>query len=310
MAQPDLATRGWIDCRMVNVSPLPYGEGGRKERLMNTPRTYPEGVTCWVDIEVVDVEEAARFYGVLFGWTFLEAEHKPRYLIAQRDGQDAAGIGQRPVDDPVARPSAWNTYISVRNVGQIAAAVAAAGGRVTEPPSDLVGAALIASCVDAEGIPFRLWQALGRQGVQIANTPGAWNFSDLHTADPSAAIAFYGGLFGWIFDDLGFSTMIRQPGYGDHLAATSDPGIHERQSDDKVPPGFADAFAWLALAQEAQPHWHVTFTVADRDDSAAAAEDLGAIVVSTNDTEWTRDAQIRDPQGAVFTVSQYTPPSG
>jgi predicted enzyme related to lactoylglutathione lyase len=54
----------------------------------------------------------------------------------------------------------------------------------------------------------------------------------------------------------------------------------------------------------------VTFTVADRDEAAATAEQLGAIVVSSTDSEWTRDAQIRDPQGAVFTVSQYTPPAG
>jgi uncharacterized protein len=54
----------------------------------------------------------------------------------------------------------------------------------------------------------------------------------------------------------------------------------------------------------------VTFTVADRDDSAAAAEHLGGNVLSSDDTDWTRDAQIRDPQGAVFTVSQYSPPSG
>jgi predicted enzyme related to lactoylglutathione lyase len=276
---------------------------------MNPPRTYPEGVTCWVDIEESDVEEAARFYGVLFGWTFIEAAPKRRYLIAQRDGQDAAGIGQRSIDDPVARPAAWHTYISVRDVDRGAAAVTAAGGRVTEPPADLVGAARTASCVDPEGIPFRLWQSLGRQGAQVANTPGAWNFSDLHTADPTPAIAFYGRLFGWIFDDLGFATMIRQPGYGDHLAATSDPGIHERQSGDKVPPGFVDAFGWLVPAQE-EPQWHVTFTVADRDDAAAAAEQLGASVISAGDTEWTRDAQVRDPEGAVFTISQYSPTTG
>jgi uncharacterized protein len=277
---------------------------------MNVPRTYPEGVTCWVDVEEPDVEEAARFYGALFGWTFLAAAPKHHYLIAQRDGQDAAGIAQRSVDDPVARPAAWNTYISVRDVSQAAAHVTAAGGRVTESPSDLVGDALTASCVDIEGVSFRLWQSVGRQGVQVANTPGAWNFSDLHTTAPSASMAFYGGLFGWVFDDLGFATMIRQPGYGDHLAATSDPGIHERQSGDKVPPGFADAFGWLVWAQEEQSHWHVTFTVADRDDAAATAEELGAIVASSADNEWTRDAQIRDPQGAIFTVSQYTPPTG
>jgi predicted enzyme related to lactoylglutathione lyase len=275
--------------------------------LMNTPRTYPEGVTCWVDINEVDVEEAARFYGVLFGWTFIEAAAKRRYLIAQRNGQDAAGIGQRSVGDPVARPAEWNTYISVRDVNQSADRVVDAGGRITESPSDLLGAALTASCVDIEGVRFRLWQSLGRQGVQAANTAGAWNFSDLHTVEPSASMAFYSGLFSWVFDDVGFATMIRQPGYGDHLAATSDPDIHKRQAGDKVPPGFADAFGWLVWAREEQPHWHVTFTVANRDDAAAAAEQLGAIVVSRTDTEWTREAQIRDPQGAVFTVSQYSP---
>jgi uncharacterized protein len=121
-------------------------------------------------------------------------------------------------------------------------------------------------------------------------------------------IAFYTRVFGWKFDDLGFATMIRKVGYGDHLAATSDPGIRDRQSGDQVPPGFADAFGWLVTAQEAQqPHWHVTFTVADRDESAEAAEQLGATVLSTTDCDWTRDALIRDPPGAVFTLSQYSP---
>jgi uncharacterized protein len=105
--------------------------------------------------------------------------------------------------------------------------------------------------------------------------------------------------------------MICQPGYGDHLAATSDPGIHERQSGDSVPPGFADAFGWLIpTADGERPHWHVTFTVADRDDSAAVAERLGATVIAKADSDWTLDALIVDPQRAVFSVSQYTPVSG
>ena len=40
---------------------------------------------------------------VLFGWTFLEAEPKRGYLIAQLDGQDAAGIGQLAVTNDRAR---------------------------------------------------------------------------------------------------------------------------------------------------------------------------------------------------------------
>jgi predicted enzyme related to lactoylglutathione lyase len=99
--------------------------------------------------------------------------------------------------------------------------------------------------------------------------------------------------------------MLQVPGYGDHLAATVDPGIHERQAT--APPGFADVIGGLVADDE--PHWSVTFSVADRDDAAATAEKLGASVVSSAETPWTRTALVRDPQGAQFTISQFTPPA-
>ena len=282
---------------------------------LNKPRTYPEGVTCWVDIEAVDQDAAADFYAAIFGWTFSETSEavgRHRYLIAQRNGQDAAGVGQPTgTRESAAHSSTWNTYISAGDIGQAAARIASAGGRIIEPASEVGEAGRTASCVDSTEVPFRLWQARKRLGAQVANTPGGWNFSDLHTADPAASTDFYSRVFGWRFDDLGFATMICQPGYGDHLAATSDPEIHERQSGDSVPPGFADAFGWMILAPDGEePHWHVTFTVADRDDSASVAERIGATVIARTDSDWTRDARIVDPQGAVFSVSQYMPLSG
>jgi predicted enzyme related to lactoylglutathione lyase len=75
-----------------------------------------------------------------------------------------------------------------------------------------------------------------------------------------------------------------------------------------APPGFADAIGWLTRTRKSEtPHWHVTFTVADRDETVSAATRLGATVLATTDTEWTKDALIRDPQGAEFTTSQFTP---
>lgn len=75
--------------------------------------------------------------------------------------------------------------------------------------------------------------------------------------------------------------------------------------------GFEDAIASVApTAPGEPPRWHVSFTVADRDQTAADAERLGAQVLGREDTEWTRTALIRDPQGAEFTASQFTPPSG
>ncbi len=106
--------------------------------------------------------------------------------------------------------------------------------------------------------------------------------------------------------------MWRRPGYGDHLAATIDPGIHDRQAAIGAPPGFADAVAWLGTAATGEPAgWSTMFTVGDRDEALARAVELGASDVSGPvDTEWTRAAVVRDPQGAVFTISQFAPPSG
>lgn len=104
--------------------------------------------------------------------------------------------------------------------------------------------------------------------------------------------------------------MWRQPGYGRNLAATVDPSIRERQDAIHAPPGFEDAIAWLGgLEPEAsEPHWHVTLTVADRDTSVALAESLGATILSSTDSVSTKEAAVRDPQGAELTLSQFAPP--
>jgi predicted enzyme related to lactoylglutathione lyase len=277
---------------------------------MTAPRTYPHGVPSWVDTEQSDVEAAKRFYGAVFGWTFVQASPPAapfRYLIAQLDGQDVCGLG-----DPAAGGDAftgvtrWNTYVAVDDAHAAATAFESAGGTVTAPPTPGGEGGVSVAGLDPGGHEIRVWQAKRRLGAQVVNAPGAWNFSDLHLADLDVVRAFYTGLFGWEFSDVGFATMIRRPGYGDHLAATVDPGIHERQSGVGAPPGFADAIGWVAPPSDIEePGWHVTFSVADRDATAARVAEQGGAVLATDDTSWTRTAMVRDPQGAVFTASQF-----
>jgi predicted enzyme related to lactoylglutathione lyase len=268
-------------------------------------RTYPEGVPTWVDTEQQDPQAAQEFYGGLFGWTFttVSPSGAPVYAIAALDGRDVAGLGQ--ANDT---PPAWNTYIAVDDAVGAAARLSAAGGEITDDPGDAGPLGRFVSLRDPAGVPFRLWQAGQHSGAQVVNEPGSWNFSDLHTDEPDS-VAFYADVFGWSVQDLGFATMIRRPGYGDHLEATVDPGIRERQAGIAPPSGFEDAIAWVAALEPGlAPHWHVSFSVADRDVAAAEAQRLGAEVMSTGDSQWTRTALIRDPQGAVFTASQFTPP--
>ncbi|MEO8693712.1 MAG: VOC family protein [Acidimicrobiales bacterium] len=278
-------------------------------------RTYPSGVPCWIDSEQPDPAAACHFYGTLFGWTFEEAMPPGApgsYLIAQLDGHDVGAIA--PSTEPAAM---WNTYIAVDDADDVARVVMLEGGGLLQSAQDAGPAGRSAIFVDPTDAQFRLWQPRRRLGAQLVNAPGAWNFSDLHTGDTEAAKAFYARVFGWEADDLDLgggqtSTMWRRPGYGDHLAATVDPDIHDRQAAISAPPGFADAIAWLApLDDREQPHWHVTFAVADRDEAVASALRLGATdLPGPMDTAWTKATIVRDPQGATFTVSQFTPPAG
>lgn len=278
-----------------------------------TPRTYPHGVPCWIDLEVQDVDAALGFYGELFGWSFTEtgvAGAAGRYVVASQDGTDATAVAAiATLDAGFDGEIAWHTYLAVDDVAAAAAVVAELGGVVSTAPKP-VGppgqpAGRMARIVDPQGAPSRLWQAGTRLGAQVVNAPGTWNFSNLLTPDVDAALRFYGPLLGWERgDDLG-AGMARVPGYGDHLARTSDPGIHERQ--ELLPPGFADVVAGILWA-DGPARWSVVFAVADRDESAARAEHAGAKVLATEDGEWSKEATIRDPFGARLVLSQFAPP--
>ena len=271
-------------------------------------RTYPEGVPCWIDTEQADLPAAQHFYGELFGWTFEPAtppDAPVPYVIARLDGRDVAGLAAGD-----ERGVAWNTYIAVDDADAAAERVRAAGGHLDADPADAGEGGRSALCRDPAGTPFRLWQARRRPGAQAVNEPGAWNFSDLHCEDAATVTAFYTEAFGWQVEQAAFGTMLRVPGYGDHLEATIDPDIRVRQQGVSAPPGFEDAIGWLAPGEPVlPPHWHVTFTVADRDGCADTAERLGARVLDVETTDWTREALIRDPQGALFTASQFAPTS-
>jgi uncharacterized protein len=268
---------------------------------MGEPRTYPHGVPSWVEAAVPDLEAAQRFYGELLGWTF---ERTGGHTVARLDGRDVAGLSA------TSGGASWSTYIAVDDADAAVAAIARAGGRVLAEPADVDSAGRTATCADPAGAEFRLWQAGRRLGAQAVNGPGNWNFSDLHTPDPAGATAFYSAVFGWEVDDVGFGRLVRAPGYGDHLASTVDPDIRSRQDGVGAPPGFADAVAWLVPQDPGAPaHWHVMFAVADRDDAAETVWRLGGEVTSTDDNEWTRIAEVRDPWGATFTASQFAPAS-
>ncbi|GAB2841102.1 VOC family protein [Microbacterium insulae] len=257
-------------------------------------RAYPPGAPSWIDLATTDPHATCDFYAGLFEWSWEEVGDGS-YWVARLDGHDVAAARREPDDD------GWMSYVATDDVDALAASVEDAGGTVIDRPADVGAAGRGATLADPDGARFRGWRAGNRLGAQLVNMPGAWNFSILHTPDRARSMDFYGGVFGWRVDAALGAGMIRLPGYGDHLESTIDPGIRERQAF--APEGFEDVVAGLSDIPAGPARWVMMFTVADRDEAVERAVGLGATVVSTQDSEWTQEAELLDVRGSAFVVS-------
>jgi uncharacterized protein len=119
---------------------------------------------------------------------------------------------------------------------------------------------------------------------QVERYPnGAFCWVDLGTNDAAGAKAFYGGLFGWEFQD----------------GATGEQGTYSTcRLDGRAVAGLYD--------QAERPGWGSYIDVEDADQATARARELGAeVLVEPFDTPGGgRVATVRDPAGAAVSLSQ------
>jgi predicted enzyme related to lactoylglutathione lyase len=243
---------------------------------------YRPGVPCWIETAQPDPEAARAFYSRLMRWTATDLVPKGspgHYFLAALDGLAVAGIASG--DGDRAR---WNTYVAVDDADAVTRLVDDHGGSVRDEPFDGGDRGRGAVCVDPAGAAFGIWQAGDASGVEVRRVPGAWEVSDLHTDQPIETQTFYESVFGWRMGSV-------EVGAGESASAF-------RVDEETV--------GWLVdLAPEDDgPCWHVTFSVANRDEASATAQRLGAEILSELDSRWSRAAVVRDPQGAMFSLSQ------
>jgi uncharacterized protein len=124
-------------------------------------------------------------------------------------------------------------------------------------------------------------------------TPGAVSWTELTTADPKAAMGFYGKLFGWSFD-----TMPMPGGLEYTMFKVGETMVGGMMAP---PPG----------AGPMPSMWAPYITVASADETAKACQALGGkVLAGPMDIAGTgRFVVLQDPQGAVFNVMAYEPPS-
>ncbi len=124
-------------------------------------------------------------------------------------------------------------------------------------------------------------------GERDRHEPSSFSWTDLSTPDAQASKDFYGGLFGWDFDD---SPIPDDAGGGVYVMARL----------------AGRAAAAMFETSERHPAWASYVTVEDADETAARASELGANLLAEpfDVMDVGRMSTIQDPTGAVFCLWQ------
>ncbi|MFI0151340.1 VOC family protein [Streptomyces lydicus] len=246
------------------------------------------GAPCWVSLTTRDLTAAQDFYGAVMNWSFRTASFGDAFCVALADDQPVAGIAevapgwQAPVD--------WTPYFAVADADDVASRVRERGATVAVGPLRL-GYGRAALAADRDGARFGLWE-----GQSLSWTVGEGNapaLLELRTRDAFDAAIFYAQIFDWAtpesecrVDYEEEQVIVRQ---GDRAVATLRGGGVESAPDPRI-----------------RPRWHVHFRVRDLDKTTTAAVAAGGtvtpVVEPTGGASGPR-AVIRDPDGALFTVS-------
>ncbi|MCP9208663.1 VOC family protein [Streptomyces cucumeris] len=270
---------------------------------------FAEGVPCWADAMLPDLEAGKRFYGGLFGWTFDErTTDYGSYTRALLGGKDVAGLVPKPDG---RMPTVWNIYFATRDAAATAARIREAGGRVIAPPVWIDDSCVMATAADPGGAVFGLWQAGSHPGFARRGTPGSYGWTEVHTRQPRPVDSFYRAVFGYGMEPVSVRGA-RDTGPCEprdtHAPASAPAPDLVLWSPRGEPTGARHAIGGRVVIGERYPaelpaHFLTYFVVADCDQALRTAHRLGGRVLNDpEDTPYGRFAVLADNQGAVFAV--------
>ena len=251
---------------------------------------FVEGVPCWIDAQLPDVEAGKRFYGELFGWTFEpfdkaeEPGPSPASAAYATPGVYAGSVRARLDAEPVAAlvpkrdgrmPTVWTVYFATPDAYGLADRIRKAGGQVITAPVPVGPYATVGLAADPEGAVFGLWEGGTHPGFARRHGPGSFGWVELYARDTAVADSFYSGLF----HDALFGPGVRRD--------------------------FGRAHIGDVFLAEMPPHFLVHFGVADCETVLGAVVRLGGRVQAPPfDTSYGRVAVVSDNQGASFALLQ------
>lgn len=252
------------------------------------------GKVIWTDLVTPDLNDAKRFYGALFGWTFRDVQGDSHYALALLDDRPVAGLFQKPLTSIQTQQPTWLTFLAVRDVDAAQKATVQHGGKVVSPPHSYPQRGRQALLADPDGAVFEVLAAQGGDPPDYLAAPGEWIWSSLLVKDPKQETAFYKALLGYDVYDL----------------ASEDGGADDGQhyilsTDDTARVGLN---ALPADSKRRRPHWLNFVRVVDAAETTKKAVALGGrvLVEPRIDRHGGQLAVLADPSGAPLGVMEWT----
>ncbi len=170
-----------------------------------------QGSHIWYELMTSDPDSAKAFYDSVVDWDIGAPHDQIGYrMIGRSDGGNAGGVLPLNADMVAhgARP-VWAAYIGVDDIDRTIAGLEAKGGKTLMPARQVDQVGRIAMVADPQGNAFYVMTPTppvekpdAQSDVFSPTEVQRVGWNELSTADPVAARAFYGGLFGWTSDDF------------------------------------------------------------------------------------------------------------
>jgi predicted enzyme related to lactoylglutathione lyase len=245
----------------------------------------------WYELVSKDAKKAQGFYGEVFGWKtvpFPMGASTYEMIYAGQTPDTMIGGYAAPKND--RQPSHWISCVSVEDVDAAAKAAIANGGKVVEVPFDVPSVGRRARIADPQGAELYVFKnAKGDPADVPTAPPGRFFWNELHTTDPTKALAFYEKVAG-----LTHRSMDMGPAGTYHIVSRG--GVDRGGVTSHLQPGVS-------------PHWLPYVAVDDPDATIARAKKLGATIpMPPEDIPGVgRFGVLQDPTGALLAIMKPSP---
>ncbi|MCX2182684.1 VOC family protein [Streptomyces sp. SKN60] len=248
------------------------------------------GAPCWLSLEARDRSTAEQFYGAVLGWSFRQGTLGQAFSVAEAEGTPVAGIAA--VAGELAVPVAWTPYFAVADADDAVARVRERGGTIGVGPVRYPPSGRAALVADREGATFGIWEGRVLSDWRVGDEPApAW--LELHTRNAFDAALFYGEVLDWT----------AAQGVGCCDIAYEDDQVVLRRDGEAV--ARLNTVEEAATKPQRRPRWLVHFKVPSLKEATATAVENGGTPVQNG--LWPageRQATVRDPDGALFTLDE------